>query len=474
MTQTNHMKFINSLSLALAAIVLSSAFARPAVAQEETTRPKLQRKTEAEKNEIKRRAEAAAKAEPGDAPQQTEPADKAAAQNADADLRKAIQSSGGSEQLLVENLEAYLKKYPHSEHRAELERELYKMSSRLRDRNRMITYAAKMVEADVNDVDTLTSLISLLRERHAEGDLARALGYANQLVEEFENLFARGKPARISAAQWEDRKARGLASVYLIRGRVQADLGKADKAAADLMKSYRLSRFSEAAMVLAEMAEKRQAADEAIDYYAQAFVLSMEEKDGAGRDEIRRRLGRLYAAKKGSEAGLGDLILKAYDAHLKWQQDRLARIETPNINEGATDPFQFRLTKLDGTQISLGDYRGKVIVLNFWATWCGPCRIEMPLLEKAMQKYSADKDVVFLALSTDEDRALVEPYLKQQKYKLPVAYADYLNDHFGVNSIPTTIIFDRQGRISYRQAGIAREEDFVAMLSEKIETARKK
>ncbi|MFN7947533.1 MAG: TlpA disulfide reductase family protein [Blastocatellia bacterium] len=473
------MKLITLLSLSLAAIILSSAFARPAVAQEETARPKMQRKSEAEKKEIKRRAEAAAKEEQSDepqkdAPQKNEKAEKPAAQDSDADLRKAIQSSGGSEQLLVENLEAYLKKYPNSEHRAELERELYKMSSRLRDRNRMITYATKMVEAEVNDVDTLTSLITMLRERRAEGDLARALGYANQLVEEFENLFTGGKPARISAAQWEDRKARGLASVYLIRGRVQADLGNADKAAADLVKSYKLSRFSEAAMVLAEMAEKRKATDEAIDYYVQAFVLSMEEKDGAERDEIRRRLGRLYAARKGSEAGLGDLILKAYDAQLKEQQERLARIETPNINEGATDPFQFRLTKLDGTKISLGDYKGKVIVLNFWATWCGPCRIEMPLLEKTMQKYSADKDVVFLALSTDEDRALVEPYLKQQKYKLPVAYADYLNDHFGVDSIPTTIIFDRQGRVSYRQAGIAREEDFVAMLSEKIEAAKGK
>lgn len=395
-------------------------------------------------------------------------------QDSDADLRAAIQNARGSEQQMVENLEGYLRQYPNSRHRGELERELYKMSSQLRDRNRMIAYAMKLAEADLNDVDMLTALISLLRERRAEGDLTKALSYANQLVEEFENIFARGKPARVSVAQWEDRKARGMASVYLIRGRVQADLHNTEKAAADLQKSFRLSKFSEAAMTLAEMAEQRKTLDEAIDYYVQAFVLSMDEKEGAERDEIRERLGRLYKARNGSETGLGDLLLKAYDARLQEQEARLARLSVPNLNEGVTDAYAFQLTRLDGSVIRLSDYKGKVIVLNFWATWCGPCRYEMPMLEKTMAKYNGDSNVVFLALNTDEDRTLVAPFLKEQKYNLPIAYANYLDEHFGVNSIPTTIIFDPKGNVSYRQAGVPREGDFVAMLSEQIETARKR
>ncbi len=70
---------------------------------------------------------------------------------------------------------------------------------------------------------------------------------------------------------------------------------------------------------------------------------------------------------------------------------------------------------------------------------------EMPLFEKTMAKYK-DNDVFFLAISTDEDRELVAPFLKRYKFTFQVAYSEYLNDHFAVSSIPTTIILDRKAR----------------------------
>ena len=119
------------------------------------------------------------------------------------------------------------------------------------------------------------------------------------------------------------------------------------------------------------------------------------------------------------------------------------------------------------------DKSGTVIVVNFWATWCGPCLTEMPLLEKTMAKYQQDKDVVFLALSTDEEHDDVAPFIKQHKFKWPIAFADGLDAMFRISSIPTTIIFNRSGEISFRQAGFNPREDFVAKLSEKIEAAKK-
>ncbi len=397
------------------------------------------------------------------------------AKDSDADLRRAIESSGGSESQIVINLEEYLKKYPKSERRGEIEKEIYKLSLKLRDRNRAIAYAEKIVAGDETNIDALTNLVTTLRERKAEGDLNKALGYADQLVKRFENIVSTTlKPRRISAAQWQERKDQGLASVYLLRGKVQADLSRSDKAQADLTKSYKAARLAGTAVALGELAEKRKNIDEAIDYYLQGFVIALNTNEEIDLKSLRRKAGQLYSARNGSEVGLGDRLLKAHDAFVKEREERLAKLEPPNINAGVTDPSEFTLTKLDGSPLKMGDHRGKVIVINFWATWCGPCLTELPLFEKTLAKYKDDKSVVFLAVTTDEDRELVSPYLKQYKFNLPVAYAEYLDAHFAISSIPTTIILDSKGEVAFRQAGYNPREDFVAMLSEKIENAKKR
>jgi thiol-disulfide isomerase/thioredoxin len=395
--------------------------------------------------------------------------------DSDDELRRAIESSGGSEAQIIANLEGYLKKYPNSERRGDIFGEIYKLSMKLRDRDRAIIYADRLASSDKDDMEGLTSLIRMLRERKADGDLTRALAYADELIKRFERIISTSsKPARVSPAIWQDRKDRGIASVYLLRGRAHADLGNDDKARADLTKSYRLARVAEAALALGELAEKRKEIDEAIDYYLQAFAISLNTDEPIDLKSLRRRVGQVYSAKNGSEAGLGDRLLKAHDAFAKEREERLAKLEPPNINEGIDDPLKFTLTRLDGSPLKLAEQRGKVIVMNFWATWCGPCVTEMPLFERTIAKYKDDKDVFFLAITTDEDRELVAPFLQRYKFNLPIAYAEYLNDHFAVSSIPTTIILDRKGEVSFRQAGFNPREDFVEALSEKIEDAKRR
>ncbi len=401
----------------------------------------------------------------------------AAAQASDSDeeLRRLIQSTGGNEPQIILNLESYLKKYPNSARREEIETQIYQLAVKLRDRNRAILYAEKKVAGDAENIEALTNLVGLLRERKGDGDKEKALQYADQLVKAFEALVTNSrKPLRISAARWQDRKEQGIASVYLLRGKVLADLGNDDKAQADLQRSYKSARLAATAVTLGEIAERRKNLDEAIDYYAQGFVIALRTNEDIELKPIRRKLTQLYTSKNKSESGLGDRILKAYDGFIKDQDERMARIERPNINEDVDDATAYTLTRLNGDQFKLNEYRGKVIVMNFWATWCGPCLTEMPLFEKTLAKYKEDRDVIFLAVTTDEDRELVAPFLKQHKFNLPVAYAEYIDSHFSINSIPTTIILDRKGEIAFRQAGFNPREDFVAVLSERIEDAKKK
>jgi thiol-disulfide isomerase/thioredoxin len=394
--------------------------------------------------------------------------------DSETELRRLIQSSGGSEEAIMVSLENYLVKYPQSERSAEIEEQIYKLAVKVRDRDRTIAYAEKQLSNADDDIDLLTTMVSNLRARRKDGDLSKALGYAEKLVSSFERLISVSrKPGRLSQAQWEEQKNQGLASIYLVRGRVLAELDQFEKAGADLRRSYDLFPLAGAALTLAELLEKQQRSDDALKFALQAFVLAISGDEQVDLKDIRGRMGRLYSARKKGETGLGDRLLETWDKLTREREERLARLENNRANLGITDPFLFKLTKIDGSPLEMSTLRGKIVVMNFWATWCGPCRTELPLFQKTIDKYRADQEVVFLAVTTDEDREYVQPYLKQNNHNLPVVFAENIDNHFNVSAIPTTIILNREGQVSFRMRGFNPNDDFVAFLSEKIETARR-
>jgi thiol-disulfide isomerase/thioredoxin len=173
----------------------------------------------------------------------------------------------------------------------------------------------------------------------------------------------------------------------------------------------------------------------------------------------------------GSDAGLGDAILTAYDRTAKLLQDRRSLTLTRDPNAGAVEPMQFTLTGLDGKKLSLASLQGKVVVLDFWATWCLPCRTQHPLYETVKQRFGDRSGVVFLAIDTDEDRKSVAPFLDEQQWShASVYFEDGLQRLLGVSSIPTTVLFDKHGRVSSRLNGFLPER-FVDQLTERIQYA---
>src|ERR1051326_5421873 len=96
---------------------------------------------------------------------------------------------------------------------------------------------------------------------------------------------------------------------------------------------------------------------------------------------------------------------------------------------------------------------GKVLVINFWATWCGPCHALEPIYEKLAARFAGDAGVVFLSANCDEDESLVGPYLAERKPRSNEVFADGLEELFAVDSFPTVLIVDRGGQVVFRANG---------------------
>jgi len=117
--------------------------------------------------------------------------------------------------------------------------------------------------------------------------------------------------------------------------------------------------------------------------------------------------------------------------------------------------YNFTIKDLDGNRTSFDQFKGKVIFLNLWATWCGPCRAEMPGIQGLYEKVSNDK-IVFVMLSIDDDRDLrkVVNYMTSKKFTFK-AYmpSGYLPEQLRVPSIPTTFVIDPNGKIVKKEVG---------------------
>jgi thiol-disulfide isomerase/thioredoxin len=115
----------------------------------------------------------------------------------------------------------------------------------------------------------------------------------------------------------------------------------------------------------------------------------------------------------------------------------------------------FSLKSSNGSSYELSKHKGKVVVVNFWATWCGPCRKEIPDFIEAYKKYKG-KGLEIIGISLDQDGwTKVIPYVKQSNINYPIVLGDeqVVQNYGGINAIPTTFIVDRNGNIVDQQVG---------------------
>jgi peroxiredoxin len=150
-----------------------------------------------------------------------------------------------------------------------------------------------------------------------------------------------------------------------------------------------------------------------------------------------------------------------------------SRHEAPSVSSLKPDGARkaapdFALKDADGKPVRLSDYKGKVVLLDFWATWCGPCRIEIPWFSE-MERQKKDKGFAVLGVSMDDDGwKAIKPFAADMKinYRILLGDDEVAKNYGGLDALPTTFLIDRNGKIADVHVGLTSRKDFETAVDE--------
>jgi len=388
------------------------------------------------------------------------------------ELSKALAEAGSSQIDFVRALEAHLSKYPNSPKKAEIERALVKACIELKDDRRIILHGEWVLDHEAGDPQVLDRVTRALLASDAKDSSERALGYARRYEEQVAALRKQPPAGHFGAAEWKMEIDRSVARAIVLESRATGNLGKPEEAFTLAEKSWAEFPTAEGAREIARWLIKLGREADAIPHLADAFTISDNRNNDAVRTQDRVRMGELYKKLHGSEQGLGDLVLESYDRTTALLAERKLQTRASDPNGQATALMDFTLPGLKGDALKLKSLKGKTVIFDFWATWCGPCRAQHSLYENVKRRFAENPDVFFVSVNTDDDRELVPPFLKDNQWSNAVYFEDGLTRMLQITSIPTTIVVDRRGEIASRMNGF-NPERFVDMLTERIEQTLK-
>lgn len=247
-------------------------------------------------------------------------------------------------------------------------------------------------------------------------------------------------------------------------GKAAAEELKASVEAAPPSYAKALPSYWNARAIFAEIEGRN---TDALAFYQKALFLreSPQKQYGVLNDTLLADARRLWTASQGSEA-----------AFAIWSRPDTAK---PALAEGRWEKPDkelpaFELADLQGKTWKLTQLEGKKVLINIWATWCGPCQSELPHLEKLYEQTKNRSDIAILSLNFDEDVGMVEPFVKKKGYTFPVlpAYA-FLANKVDVNSIPRNWLVDANGKWQWEQIGFdSTESDWEKSMLARLEATK--
>jgi thiol-disulfide isomerase/thioredoxin len=384
-------------------------------------------------------------------------------------LMQALTDGASSAVDTIRALEAHLARFPQSAQRGEVEQALAKAALEASDWDRLVKYGEPLLQRIPDDLLLLDRVAYALLTRETKENADRAYRYARALEDLLDRIHV--EPGRDAARRQEERD-RALSRSLLYQSRARSITQEPEEAVRLAARAFATYPSEEAAREWAEALYAAGRHDDAILRLAEAFAIPDGRTSDAARLKTRLLLGRWYEAKHGSEQGLGEVILAAYDRMSRLMEGRQKMLLALDPNVSARSALEFHLTGLDGKRFPLSTLKGRVVVMDFWATWCVPCRVQHPLYEILKQRFPPESGVVFLNVNADEERAVVEPFLEEQRWdKASVYYEDGLARLLNVTQIPATIVFDREGNLASRMDGF-NPENFVEQMTARIEALR--
>ena len=320
-------------------------------------------------------------------------------QSEQASLQQALGEAGNSPVEFVRAIEDHLRKFPNSSRRAELERALVKTAIELRDDPRIIEYGERMLQRDPDNIAVLGSVSTALLHKGDKASAEKALEHSRHYEQLIDAGAAKDTAPRDTGvrggreeAKRKDDFDRNKASAHLLEARAQGLIGNTGEAIKLAESSYAIFPSVEAAREAARWLSEAGKFQDSLEYLADAFAVAGLKSPDPDGPRDRAMMAEIYRKLNGSETGLGDLILKAYDNTSALLAARRAGLRELDPNAQVKDPLNFTLSGPDGDKLRLNSLLGKVIVLDFWATWCVPCRAQHSLYTvQQLGDYAADK-----------------------------------------------------------------------------------
>ncbi len=300
----------------------------------------------------------------------------------------------------------------------------------------------------------------------------KALDNGISLLNEHLSSPDKYKPPYYTEEEWQEEIKTSLSAMMLsLKGNLLWKRGQLNEAISSLGQAYEASHGEQSGISM----DYARVLLENKNYEPALQVLEATARKGFTDSDLMDLLKQAYAGARGSDSG--------------WEEYRV------NLETGATEALRselqkkmvaqpapaFELKDLEGKVVKLSDYKGKVVILDFWATWCGPCLGSFPGMKKLVEEYQKDPGVAFVFINTWQDEAnkeqVVREFLEKNQYPFYVLMdsEDKVVADYGVSGIPTKFVIDPKGKIRFKSVGFEGDtEKMVKEVKLMVELARGK